>query len=285
MYSRDKIIDVMCRIKKGSEGIQPYVTICQPRRDLNEVPAQNFDGYENLHIDMLGYSHGFCNIGGEKVDVARNYLFERALESGSKYMFFIGEDTVVPYDAFIKLHETAEKNPNSMVVGPYYIKLSSSMVMVRNGNWITPANVDPGQDPFKVWMCGLDCALIPIDIVRQMKDADPEVPFCAIGYNIKDPNTGDNLPFIGEDNFFIHRMHEMGFNILCNTNVQCLHVDILEKIWWAHPSITDEIVKSKYITNFPLIRKMTWADKSLIDRHWVDRLPSGTGAKTDKENE
>ena len=26
---------------------------------------------------------------------------------------FVGEDTVLPYDGFVKLHETAEKNPDS----------------------------------------------------------------------------------------------------------------------------------------------------------------------------
>ena len=134
MYNRDKIINTMQQIYDESKTIQPYVMIAQPRRDLNETAAQNFDGYDGLHVDLMGFSHGFCNIGGEKVDVARNYLIERALESGAKYLLFIGEDTVVPYDAFKKLMRTAEANPNSVVTGVYYIKCSDAMIMVREGS-------------------------------------------------------------------------------------------------------------------------------------------------------
>jgi hypothetical protein len=105
MYNREKIIDLMQEIYHESKTIKPYVVIAQPRRNLEETAAQNFDGYDGLHIDLMGFSHGFVNIGGEKVDVARNYLIEQALESGAKYMLFIGEDTVVPYDGFKKLCE------------------------------------------------------------------------------------------------------------------------------------------------------------------------------------
>lgn len=280
MYSREKIIEVMRRIKKGSEGIQPYVVIAQPRRDLNEMPAQNFDGYENLHIDLLGYSHGYCNIGGEKVDVARNYLFEQALESGAKYLLFVGEDTILPWDGFLKLHETAEKNPDSMIVGVYYIKNSSAMIMIKNGPYITPANVDPGQPIFEVWMSGLDAALIPISMLQKIKDNDPEIPFCCIGNQIED------IPFIGEDNFFVHRLHELGFKILCNPDVQCLHADLFLRKYTCHPSITPEIVKSNYFTNFPLEGRLTMLDKAIIDKRWSDRLPRGTGFQEgDKINE
>ena len=122
-YSREKIMNVMREIHEESQAINNYVVIAQPRRDLNEVPAQNFDGFEGLHIDLCGYSHGFVNIGGEAVDVARNYLIERVIESGCKYMLFAGEDTVLPYDGFSKLHETAEANPDAAVAGVYYIKL------------------------------------------------------------------------------------------------------------------------------------------------------------------
>lgn len=86
-YNRDKIIETMKNIKAESDTIKPYVVFCQPRRDINEIPAQKLDGNEGIHIDVLGYSHGFGQICGEKVDVARNYLMEQAIESGAKYAF------------------------------------------------------------------------------------------------------------------------------------------------------------------------------------------------------
>jgi hypothetical protein len=272
VYNRDKIIAVMQEIYDESKSIKPYVVIAQPRRNLEEKAAQNFDGYDGLHVDLLGFSHGFCNIGGEKVDVARNYLIEQALESGAKYMFFVGEDTVVPYDAFKVLHETAEANPGCVVTGVYYIKCSDAMIMVRHNDWITIPNVDPGQ-LIEAWQTGMDAMLIPIEILKQMKEEAPELPFCCIGNNVDGPK--GVIPFIGEDNFFVHRLHKRGTKLLVNTDVQCLHMDLATGMYTAHPSVNLD----NYYTNIKPTRPLTLDDKDFIDRRWHDRLPEGSGVK------
>jgi len=272
VYSRDQIIAVMQEIYDESKSIAPYVLIAQPRRNLEETAAQNFDGYDGLHVDLMGFSHGFVNIGGEKVDVARNYLMEQALQSGAKYLFFIGEDTVVPYDAFKVLHQTCEENPGCIVTGVYYIKCSDAMIMVRNKDWITIPNVDPGQ-LIEAWQTGMDCMMIPIEILQQMKDEAPELPFCCIGSNVEGPK--GTIPFIGEDNFFVHRIHKRGTKLLVNTDVQCLHMDLASGMYTAHPSVD----LKNYYTNIKPTRPLTLDDKDFIDRRWHDRLPEGSGAK------
>ena len=268
MYNRDKIITTMQEIYDESKTIAPYVLIAQPRRNLEETAAQNFDGYDGLHIDLMGFSHGFVHIGGEKVDVARNYLIEQALTSGAKYMLFIGEDTVLPYDGFKVLHETAEKNPDAVVTGVYYIKCSDAMIMVRNQDWITIPNVDPGQ-LIEAWQTGMDVMMIPISILQAMKDEAPDLPFTCIGNNIN-----DEIPFIGEDNFFVHRLHKRGTKLLVNTDVQCLHMDLASGLYTAHPSVD----LKNYYTNIKPTRPLTLDDKEFIDRRWADRLPEGTGS-------
>lgn len=268
MYSRDKIIQTMREIVEDSKSIAPYVVVAQPRRVEGETPAQVFKNAERLPVHFIGHSWGFIDIYGEKVDVARNYLIEQVIESGAKYMLFIGEDTVMPYDGFATLHRTAEENPGTVVVGVYYVKLSEAMIMVRKNNWIEVPNVDPGQI-FEAEMVGMDAMLIPVDILRKMKEKDPDLPFCCIGHKIED------LPFIGEDNFFIHRLRKMGVKILVNTDVQCLHVDLELGKYTAHPSINEE----DYLVDIPLNGRLTKADKKTIDRRWVDRLPKGTGAQ------
>jgi hypothetical protein len=268
VYNRDKIIATMQEIYDESKTIAPYVLIAQPRRNLEETAAQNFDGYDGLHIDLMGFSHGFVHIGGEKVDVARNYLIEQALASGAKYMLFIGEDTVLPYDGFKVLHETAEKNPDAVVTGVYYIKCSDAMIMVRNGDWITIPNVDPGQ-LIEAWQTGMDVMMIPISILQAMKDEAPDLPFTCIGNNIN-----DEIPFIGEDNFFVHRLHKRGTKLLVNTDVQCLHMDLASGLYTAHPSVD----LKNYYTNIKPTRPLTLDDKEFIDRRWADRLPEGTGS-------
>ena len=268
MYNRDKIISTMQEIYDESKTIAPYVLIAQPRRNLEETAAQNFDGYDGLHIDLMGFSHGFVHIGGEKVDVARNYLIEQALSSGAKYMLFIGEDTVLPYDGFKVLHETAEKNPDAVVTGVYYIKCSDAMIMVRNQDWITIPNVDPGQ-LIEAWLTGMDVMMIPISLLQKMKEEAPDLPFTCIGNNIN-----DEIPFIGEDNFFVHRLHKRGTKLLVNTDVQCLHMDLASGMYTAHPSVD----LKNYYTNIKPTRPLTLDDKEFIDRRWADRLPEGTGS-------
>jgi len=268
VYNRDKIIATMQEIYNESKTIAPYVLIAQPRRNLEETAAQNFDGYDGLHIDLMGFSHGFVHIGGEKVDVARNYLIEQALASGAKYMLFIGEDTVLPYDGFKVLHETAEKNPDAVVTGVYYIKCSDAMIMVRNKDWITIPNVDPGQ-LIEAWQTGMDVMMIPISLLQAMKDEAPDLPFTCIGNNIN-----DEIPFIGEDNFFVHRLHKRGTKLLVNTDVQCLHMDLASGLYTAHPSVD----LKNYYTNIKPTRPLTLDDKEFIDRRWADRLPEGTGS-------
>ena len=261
-YSKETIYRTLHEIEQESKSIKPYVVIASPRRDLKEKPAQNFDGYQGLHIDLCGFSHGFCNIGGEAVDVARNYLIEQALESGAKYLLFVGEDTVLPYDGFMRLHDTAEKNPDSMVVGVYYIKLSVPMIMVRKDDYVIPANVDPGQ-VYEAWQTGLDAALIPIKLLQNLYDNDPLNPFCCIGNNIED------IPFIGEDNYLVYRWRKMGYKLLVNTDVQCLHMDLASGKYTAHPDID----LNNYFTQIPLNGRLTMEDKKYIDMRWSSRLP------------
>ena len=43
----------MQEIYDESKTIAPYVLIAQPRRNLEETAAQNFDGYDGLHIDLI----------------------------------------------------------------------------------------------------------------------------------------------------------------------------------------------------------------------------------------
>ena len=46
MYNREKIIQTMHAIKAEADTIKPYVVVLQPRRNLQETPAQRLDGYE-----------------------------------------------------------------------------------------------------------------------------------------------------------------------------------------------------------------------------------------------
>jgi hypothetical protein len=263
MYNRDKIIQTLRDIKTEADEIDPYLIIAQPRRSLAEMAAQSFNGYGLNHVSIAGYSFAYINIEGQLVDVARNYLIEKAIkDSNAKYMLFIGEDTVVPFNAFEQLHKTAEANPGSVVAGVYYIKCSHAMISVRDNNFIKVPNVDPGQ-VFEAWQTGMDIMLIPLDAMREMYAKEPDIPFCCIASGIED------IPFVGEDNFFVHRLRKHGIKLLVDTNVQCLHMDLATGKYTAHPDVN----LADYYTNIPPAGVLTLEDKKFIDHRWSSRLP------------
>ena len=264
MYNRDKIMQILRDIKSEAADIEPYVVIAQPRRNKEEPAAQSFNGYGLCHVALMGHSHGYVDCEKMLVDVARNYLIERVLDSGAKYMFFIGDDTVVPYDAFDKLHKTCEQNPGHIAVGVYYIKCAHAMISVKQGNHIIVPDVSPGQE-FDAWQTGMDCMLIPVETLRRMKKEDPDLPFCCIANGIED------IPFVGEDNFFLHRCRKSNVRVIVNTDVQCLHMDIATGKYTAHPSVN----LNHYFTNIKPTVPLTIEDKMYIDYRWTSRLPGG----------
>ena len=264
MYNREKIIQTLRDIKVESENIDPYVIIAQPRRNKEELAAQSFDGRNTCHVALSGYSYGYIDIEKEMVDVARNFLIDSVLETNAKYMFFIGDDTVVPYDAFEILHKTAEENPGQIITGVYYIKCSHAMISVKEDNRIFVPDVKPGQ-LLDAWQTGMDCMLIPVDTLRKMRDAEPELPFACIANGIED------IPFVGEDNFFLHRCRKNNVKVLVNTDVQCLHMDVATGKYTAHPDVN----LNNYFTNIKPTTRLLTEDKTYLDYRWTSRLPGG----------
>lgn len=273
MYNRDKIIQMLRDIKTESNEIEPYVVIAQPRRNKEEIAAQTFNGYGLCHVALMGHSHGYVDCEKLLVDVARNYLIDRVLESGAKYLFFIGDDTVVPYDAFEKLHKTCEENPGHIAAGVYYIKCAHAMISVKKDNYIIVPDVSPGQE-FDAWQTGMDCMLIPVETLRRMKNEDPDLPFTCVANGIED------IPFIGEDNFFLHRCRKSNVRVIVNTDVQCLHMDLATGKYTAHPSVNI----NHYFTNIKPTVPLTIEDKMYIDYRWTSRLPGGLNNPTEGIN-
>jgi hypothetical protein len=259
MYNKEKLMKTLHEIKEEASTIAPYVIVAQPRRSKESPQAQHLNGHLGLHIDFSGFSRGYVESTDMAVDAARNYLIQCALDTeDAEYLFFVGDDTVSPWDAFKVLHKTSQENPDAVVVGVYYIKLSDAMIMVRNNNTVTVPNVDPGQI-IEAWQTGMDCMLIPMRILRKMYEEDPDLPFCCIANNI------EGIPFIGEDNFFVHRLRKHGFKLLVNTDVQCLHMDVYTGKYTAHPGVDLD----NYFTNIPITERLTMKDKRRIDEIWA----------------
>jgi len=266
MYSKVRIMEYMQKIIDSEDEYNAYVLIAMPLRD-NTPPAQNVIEQAYMSVDFQGFSTGYIDIIGETIDVARNYLMEYALTSGAKYLLFMGEDTIMPFDGFLRLHETAEANPGSVVSGVYYAKYSSPIVRVLVDKWIVPADVTPGKI-IKAHDSGMDAMLIPIDVLRKLKELEPELPFCAI-YNAPNIEYGGTY-MIGEDYYFCHRLRDAGIDLLVNTDVQMFcYMELATGKYTAHPDVD----LRNYQTRIPIADRLVLSDKDRLDKSWIDRYP------------
>lgn len=264
MYNAEKIIKLAERVSEKTKAL-PYFAILQPRRDKDEKPAQDFGGqYGGRRPVSCNHAYSFMQVSGMPVDLARNMLLDAAIEKGVKYALFVGEDTVLPFNALEILHSRAEANPDAVVSGVYYFKAGGPMIFTidEHGRRLIP-DASPGKIIHNPMLIGLDAMLIPISILKALREHDSELPFtCVIG------ETETNR-FMGEDEFFLTRLYDAGFRVLVDTDVQCLHMDLLTGNYTAHPSVN----LRNYETLIPIGEPLTFEDIDYLDRRWVDRQP------------
>src|ERR1044071_3472269 len=85
----------------------------------------------------INYNMNVMIVNGRAVDAARNEIALAALEKGSKYIFFLGDDVVVPNHTLRQLIYRLEHNPEIGVVGGVYCSKSEPafpLVFRGNGN-------------------------------------------------------------------------------------------------------------------------------------------------------
>ena len=266
MYKSEKINEIISYIKDTKKATQaslkPYLVIAQPRRDAKEQAAQSFVGDKSAITTWCSYK--YINISGQLVDVARNALAEKAIQLEAKYLLLVGEDTVMPYYGFEELHRTCEENPNTVASGVYYFKEAGAMVLITDKDgYRCTANVDPDQMILNPMLIGMDAMLIPVSILKELKEKEPDCPFfCVVSET-------ENTPFVGEDEWFLHLLYKNGYNCIVNTNVQCLHMDLATGNYNAHPDVNLD----DYVCEIKPNRRLTCADRHYLHKRWNDRVP------------
>ena len=243
----------------------PYVAILQPRRDFREMPAQQLQSHINRMVDFTSMSVSFHAIDGNPVDVADNWLIEQALEDNAKYALFIEEDTVLPSYGAVRLIETAEKNPGCIVVGVYYVKFGGPMISQLDDQrrW-TYIDATPNTGLRRnIPSCGLGCCLIPMDCIRKIKEKFVDIPLFCI---VPDKCWGDDrVKALGQDTWFYHLVEKCGIEVICDTHVQCLHMELATGKYTAHPDVD----LNDYITNIPIAGPLTLQDRNRVSADYL----------------
>ena len=169
----------------------------------------------------LGASTSDCWVLGEGPSIAdkRNAIVKQALNNGSKYVFFIGDDTLPPPHAFIRLMQQSMFGNRKIMTGLYTSRTYPPQPMIWR-DYMTSSYYDFHLgELIKVDWAGCDCLLVDTDVFRSV----PE-PWFSQNY-VFEPGAAQPPALATEDIYFYEKARKYGFEAWCDTGVLCIHQD------------------------------------------------------------
>lgn len=181
----------------------------------------------------INYNIVFSIVHGQEVGIARNELARQAIEKNTKYLFFLGDDVIVPPHTLRQLIFRMENDPTVGVVGGVYCsKTEIPYPLIFKGN---------GQGAYWDWKIGeyfectgigMDCTLIRTSLLselgkEQFKTVDKDDYLDGI----------NNAESWTEDLYFCNRvLKETNYKVMVDTSVMCQHFDIYSNKVYTLPN-------------------------------------------------
>lgn len=172
----------------------------------------------------LNYNTIFHVIQGKEVAHARNEFVKVAIEKDAKYLFLLGDDTVVPNHTLRQLIFRMEQDPTVGVVGGVYCcKSDPPYPLVFRGNGKGSYWDWKIGEYFEVTGLGMDCTLIRVDLLRSMGESDWFLTVSTDEFL----DARNNAEEWTEDLYFLKRVaEETKYKIMCDGSVICSHHDV-----------------------------------------------------------
>jgi len=204
---------------------------------LGMVPIEFVLAFGRMQMPINGQVFQHI-VKGFEVGIARNlcveYIMKMEKKDRPRWLFFIGDDMIAPWDGFVRLYEEAEKNGWDALTGLYYWKGEPPTPLVwRNDSVgrLLPGRDFGSGDVVHVDLTGVDFTLIRVELLEQMENpwfkSGPsvrgEVPGVVSKYT--GPNT-DSIIQHTEDVWFYGKAREMGAKIGVHAGVRVGHLDI-----------------------------------------------------------
>lgn len=176
----------------------------------------------------INYNTIFQIINGNAVDIARNEMCRIAIEKGCKYIFFLGDDVVVPNHTLRQLIYRMDNDPSIDVVGGVYcVKADPAYPLVFRGygngsywDWKI-------GEFFEVTGLGMDCTLIRVSSLAKM-----EKPYFKTVQNDQYLDAINNAESWTEDLYFFNKLNG---KVFCDGTVICEHWDVYENKKYGLP--------------------------------------------------
>ena len=171
----------------------------------------------------INFNTNFSIVKGKEVAEARNMIVQQAQEQGAKYLFFLGDDVVVPPHGLRQLIYRLENNDSMDVVGGVYCSKCepAAPLIFREFGQGSYWNWKVGEF-FKVKGLGMDCTLIRMSVFEKLSQ-----PF------FKTIDTDSYLDgqmaaeMWTEDLYFFNKVqNEINCSVFCDASVLCEHIDV-----------------------------------------------------------
>ncbi len=157
---------------------------------------------------------------GKPIAEARNELMKSAVQENCDFIFFVGDDVLVPQDALnMLLQRLWDHEDIAMVTGMYWTKQWPTQPYIWRGQQRGPYLDWKHGEFFQVDYAGCDCLLIRLS--PEMRELGPEWFSTDWVWAEKDKVT----LLATEDFFFYTKARKVGLTLWCDTNVQCIHED------------------------------------------------------------
>lgn len=179
----------------------------------------------------INYNTIFHIINGAAIDAARNEMCKQAIEKGCKYVFFLGDDVVVPNHTLRQLIYRLDIDDSIDVAGGVYcVKADPAFPLVFRGfgngsywDWKI-------GEFFEVSGLGMDCTLIRVDFLKKLAE-----PYFKTVQDDKFLDAINSAESWTEDLFFFNKLKDVGGKVFCDGTIICEHWDVYENKKYSLP--------------------------------------------------
>lgn len=186
------------------------------------VPLSWATSYKSLN-PPINFNMNVMVVKGLPVAVAREQICEKAVELGSKYIFFLGDDVVVPANTLKQLIYRMEQNEKISVVGGVYCSKSDppAPLVFRGNGQGTYWDWKVGEF-FEVSGLGMDCTLIRTSVLKEI----PKPWFKTVDDDDFDEAVNNAVQWT-EDLWFCKQVYDhTKSEIWCDASIICEHWDV-----------------------------------------------------------
>jgi hypothetical protein len=201
---------------------------------LGMVPIEFMFAAMRMQMPMNGQVFQHV-VKGMEVGVARNKAVEAIMmmpkHERPRYLFFLGDDMIPEWDAFVRLYEIMEEEKWDVLTALYYLKMEPPTPLVWRDSIV--GAMQPGRDftvgeRVQVDMTGMDFTLIRTELLEKMSN-----PWFKTGPSVRiikdewlEPHiTQESVVAHTEDAWFMKKAKALGGKMGVHTGVRVSHMD------------------------------------------------------------